>query len=76
MIKRLLVCLGTVVALTTPALSAQFYIVQNPTTGRCTIADQPPAPGAGIIVGDGAYGDRASAERDIGTMAACMGTGG
>ena len=77
MIKRLLACLG-IVALATPALYAEFYIIQNPTTMRCRIADLPPAPGAGnfVIVGDGAYGDPASAEYDMARMAACMGTGG
>ena len=78
MFSRLLVSLGMVVALATPALSAQYYIIQNPTTMRCRIADQPPPPSAGnfVIVGDGAYGDLASAERDMATIAACMGTGG
>ena len=72
--KRLLTCLG-IVALTTPALCAQYFIVQDPETNRCTITDQPPAPNAGVIVGDGAYGDRATAEADMRTIAACAGTG-
>jgi hypothetical protein len=69
--NRLLTCLG-IVAVTTPALCAQFYIVQDPTTKQCTISEQPPAPGAGTVVGDGAYGDRASAEADMRTISACM----
>jgi hypothetical protein len=75
MIKRLLVCLG-IVLLVTPALGAQFYIVQNESTKRCTITEQPPATGAGTIVGDGVYGDRATAEADMRKMAVCAGTGG
>jgi hypothetical protein len=71
--KRLLTCLG-IVALTTPALCAQFFIVQYPETNRCTITEQPPAPGVGTIVGDGAYGDRATAEADMRTIAACAET--
>ena len=67
---RLLTCLA-IVTLTTPALSDQFFIVQEPGTNRCTIAEQPPAEGAGTMVGDGAYGDRASAEFDMRTIAAC-----
>src|SRR5258708_30451800 len=43
---RLLICLG-LVALTTPALCAQFFIVQDPATNRCTIAEEPPNPRAG-----------------------------
>jgi hypothetical protein len=72
--KRLLTCLG-IVALTTPALCAQFFIVQYPGTTRCTITDQTPAEGAGTIVGDGAYGDRATAEDDMRKIAACAETG-
>src|SRR5262245_4376884 len=66
---RLLTCLG-IVALTTSALCDQFYIVQSPTTNTCTITEGPPIP-EGVLVGDGAYGDRASAEADMRTMAAC-----
>ncbi len=56
--RSLLASFG-IVALATPALCAQFFIVQDPTTKRCAIAEQPPAAGAGTVVGDGAYGDRA-----------------
>jgi hypothetical protein len=38
---RLLVCLG-ILALTTPALSAQFFIIQDSATNRCTITEQAP----------------------------------
>jgi hypothetical protein len=95
---RLLICLG-LVALTTPALCAQFFIVQDPATNRCTIAEEPPNPRAGpsnplptnppystlsqapsqpmptstVVVGDGAYGDRATAEADMKAIAACAG---
>src|SRR6266852_3611434 len=95
---RLLICLGTL-ALTTPALSAQFFIVQDSATNRCTVAEQPPNPGAAVsnplppnppyptpsqntpspsiptstvLVGDGAYGDRAAAEADMRAIAACL----
>jgi hypothetical protein len=52
---RLLTC-HAIVTLTTPALSDQFFIVQEPGTNRCTITEKPPADGAETIVGDGAYG--------------------
>jgi hypothetical protein len=38
---RLLICLG-ILALTTPAFNAQFFIVQDSATNRCTITEQPP----------------------------------
>jgi hypothetical protein len=71
--KPLLTCLA-IIALTIPALGAQFFIVQEPGTTRCTITEKPPAEGAGTVVGDGAYGDRASAESDMRTIAACAET--
>jgi hypothetical protein len=37
----------------TSAFAAEYYVVQNPTTKRCTIVEQRPAPGAGIVIGDG-----------------------
>src|SRR5262245_65508415 len=69
LIARLLMCLG-LVALTTPALSAQFYIVPNSEANRWTITEGPPVP-EGVLVGDGGYGDRASAEADMRMVAAC-----
>lgn len=69
-IRSLFVGFG-IAALATPALCAQFFIVQDATTKRCAIAEQPPAQGAGTIVGDGAYGDRATAEADMKTITAC-----
>jgi hypothetical protein len=69
--KYLLATIGIVV-LATPALSDQFYIVQDAATKRCAIAEQPPSESAGIAVGDGAYGDRGSAEADMRTIYACI----
>ena len=68
--KRLFLGIA-VAALATPTLSAQFYIVQDDATKRCSIVEQPPTSG-GTLVGDGAYGDRATAEADMKTIAACM----
>ncbi|HZO46796.1 MAG TPA: hypothetical protein VFB68_12935 [Xanthobacteraceae bacterium] len=69
MSRRLL--LGVAIAIVaTPALCAQFYIVRNDATNQCTIVEEPPTSG-GTIVGDGAYGDRATAEADMKTLAVC-----
>jgi hypothetical protein len=93
---RLLICLG-ILAPATPALGAQFFIILDSATNRCTITDQVPAlwPGVSdplpnnppypavpsatpsstttVLVGDGAYGDRLAAERDLRAIAACAG---
>jgi hypothetical protein len=72
---RLLTCFGIVALTSSTALSAQFFIVQDPETKRCTIEERPPASGdsAAVVVGDGAYGDRVSAEADMRAIAACVG---
>ena len=67
--KTLVASIG-IALLTTPALCAQFFIVHDAATGRCAIAEQPPASG-GTVVGDGAYGDRASAEAEMKAIAIC-----
>jgi hypothetical protein len=59
MLKRLLVGIAAA-ALATPAICAQYFIVQDDATKRCT------------IVGDGAYGDRATAEAEMKKIFVCM----
>ena len=39
---RLLTCFGIVALTSSPALSAQFFIVQDPETNRCTIEERLP----------------------------------
>jgi hypothetical protein len=47
--KALLIGVG-LAAIVTPAL-ADFYIIQEPTTKRCRVVEERPAPNAGIIIG-------------------------
>jgi len=70
-ITRLLSVLGCI-ALASPAL-ADYFIVQEPGTNRCSVTSQAPAPDAGSLVGDGTYGDEAAAEADMRAIAACAG---
>ena len=52
-------------AFVSPAL-ADFYIVQDATTKRCTIVEQRPAPGVGIVIGgDRGFGVRLEAENHL-----------
>jgi hypothetical protein len=44
---RLLICLG-ISAPATPAVSAQFFIVQDSATNQCTITEQAPDLGAAV----------------------------
>jgi hypothetical protein len=56
--------------LVSPAL-ADYFIVQDATTKRCTIVEQRPAPGLGIIVGDRGFGVRLEAENHMKTVEVC-----
>jgi hypothetical protein len=60
--------LGTALtlALITPALSAEFYIVQEPSTKRCTVVTERPTSSAMIVMGNGkVYTSRSEAETAV-----------
>jgi len=57
-------------AFVSPAL-AESYIVQDATTKRCTIVEQRPAPGLGIVVGERGFGVRLEAENHMKTVEVC-----
>jgi len=70
--KKLLVTAG-LLALATPALADEFYIVQNPTTKRCTIVEKRPEPSVGVVVGS-PFGVRVEAENRMKTEKVCTET--
>src|SRR5947199_9054591 len=67
---KTVVVVGALLMLASSALAADFYIVQEPTTKRCTIVEQRPAPGAGIVIGD-RFGVRVEAETHMKTVEVC-----
>ena len=69
--KCLFASLG-IAALATPALSAEFYIIQDARTKQCTIVERLPAGSAATMVGDGAFGDRNDAEAEMKVIHACL----
>jgi hypothetical protein len=66
---RLLSIVLTVLA--TPALGAQFYIVQDVEQKRCSVAEQVPATDKYALVGDGAYGEQKVAQAEMNGLFAC-----
>lgn len=63
--------LGAVVsiALLTPALADEFYVVQNPTTKDCTVTEQKPADSKTIVMGNGhVYTSRSEAQSAVKTV--------
>jgi len=57
------------VALLTPALADEIYVVQNPTTKDCTVTAQKPTDSKTIVMGNGhVYTSRTEAEGAIKTV--------
>ena len=66
---------GAVLALAfvTPALAAEFYVVQDVKTKRCTIVDKKPATTTeSVVVGDGkVFTTRTEAETGMKSIKVC-----
>jgi hypothetical protein len=72
MMKKLIVCSALVAfALSTQAASAaEFYIVRDTTTKKCTVVDTKPTTTT-TVVGDGVYKTKVEAESAIKTTKIC-----
>jgi vancomycin permeability regulator SanA len=67
---KLLVAAAGFAAFATPAL-AEFYVVQDTTTKRCTIVEQKPTTQTTVVVGDSRYTTRQEAEGAMKTVKVC-----
>jgi hypothetical protein len=52
-------------------VAAEFYVVQDTSTKRCTIVDKRPTTTATVVVGDGVFKTRAEAETGMKTIKVC-----
>jgi hypothetical protein len=69
---KLLVAAAGFAALATPALAAEFYIVQDTATKRCTTVEQRPTTQTTVVVSNGkAYTTRQEAEGAMKTVKVC-----
>jgi hypothetical protein len=68
---RLLVAAAGLVAFATPSLAAEYYIVQDSSTKRCTIVEQRPTTQTTVVVGNKAYTTRTEAEGAMKTVKVC-----
>jgi hypothetical protein len=67
-----LVCAAVLAAFVTPALAAEFYVVQDVKTKKCTIVDKRPTAKETVVVGDGkVYATRVEAETGMKTVKVC-----
>jgi hypothetical protein len=66
------ICAAVLAAFVTPALAAEFYVVQDVKTKKCTIVDKKPTMSETVVVGDGkVYTTRAEAETGMKTVKVC-----
>ncbi|HLH97175.1 MAG TPA: hypothetical protein VKW08_18855 [Xanthobacteraceae bacterium] len=72
--KKLIVAAG-LLTLIVPASAAEYYIVQNPKTKVCTITEERPASGGGLVIGS-PFGVRVEAENRMKTVKECTETSG
>jgi hypothetical protein len=74
--KSFLTGFAIAAACITPAI-ADYYIVQEPSTKRCTIVEERPAnPTIGVVIGGAGFGVRTEAETRMKTTEVCQTTTG
>ena len=62
---------GLVAFIAIPASAAQFFIVEDTQKKSCAIVQEAPTGEQYVVVGDGAYGDEATAAADMKKILAC-----
>jgi hypothetical protein len=76
MLTRFAMAALAVAAFVTPALAAEFYIVQDTSTKRCQIVEQRPTSTTTTVVGgDKVYTSRTEADAALGSVQVCHSTG-
>jgi hypothetical protein len=65
--RTYLIGAGLLLSLTAPALAEEFYIVQNPTTKKCTIVTERPTTTTTTVVGGTTYTTRTEAQNSLKT---------
>ena len=70
---KILVATTWALAIATPALAAEFYIVQDSGTKRCTIMDKRPTVQTQVVVGENGktYTTREEADTAMKTVKVC-----
>ncbi len=58
-------------AVATPSFAAEFYVVRDATTKKCTIVDTKPTTTTTTIVDNGTFKTRTEAETGMKTMKVC-----
>ena len=65
---------GAIVAAFTGTAMADFYVVENPTTHKCTVVSQKPTTTTETVVGNTVYKTQSEAEAGMKTIKVCSDT--
>jgi hypothetical protein len=72
MLRKVLIAGAVTLGLTAPTLAAEFYVVQDTATKKCTIVDKKPTVTTTTVVGDGkVYSTREEATAGMKTVKVC-----
>lgn len=69
--KYALAAMAVLFATSVYAQSAEFYVVQDSSTKKCTIVDKKPTTSTTVVVGNGMYKTRTEAESAMKTVKVC-----
>jgi len=70
--KKTLIAAALIATFATPTFAAEFFVVQDVKTKKCTIVDKRPTTSETIVVGDGkVFATRAEAETGLKTVKVC-----
>ena len=69
--KKYVVVVAILTALTTPALAAEFYVAQNPTTQGCKIVETKPDGQTMVMIGTAPYATKEEAKAARKAAAEC-----
>ena len=65
---------GAIVVAFTGTAMADFYVVENPTTHKCTVVSQKPTTTTETVVGNTVYKTQSEAEAGMKTIKVCSDT--
>jgi hypothetical protein len=72
MLRKILIAGAITLGLTAPSLAAEFYVVQDTATKKCTIVDKKPTVTTSVVVGDGkVFTTREEATTGMKTIKVC-----
>ena len=69
--QKIMVVAGLLMSVVSPALAAEFYLAQDPSTKKCKILDAKPDGTTMIMLGTSSYATREEAKAAKKTFAEC-----